>query len=52
MDADGEADPDAEDENATKMNFTAPVDTFRLTGEFATEDNPDVLKYNKNSKKP
>ena len=52
VNADDEVDPDAEDENATKLNFTAPVENFRLTGEFTTEDNPDIVKYNKNSKKP
>ena len=44
---DGEA--EAEEENTNKFSYSAPVKNFRLTGEFAAEDNPEVVKYNRNS---
>ena len=48
---DGEAEAEVE-ENTNKFSYSAPVKNFRLTGEFAAEDNPDVVKYNRNSQKP
>lgn len=48
---DGEAEGEEED-NTNKINYTVPVTTFRLMGELTAEDNPDIVKYNKNSKKP
>ena len=48
---DGE--PEGEEvDNTNKINYTVPVTTFRLMGELTAEDNPDIVKYNKNSKKP
>lgn len=41
-----------EDGAEKEMDFSAPVDKFKLEAEFIKEDNKEVIEINKSAKKP